>query len=193
MRERTFELVAAFTQPAQAEGATRSLEKQGMSVSCSTRSDDEVAQQEMRAEMRDEVDHLVAGPAIGAMSGDQARGAFSGVLVGGALGFVVGLVIGGVWLAASTTPSPIAKMLIAAASFTFGGATIGFIAGGAAFPRLKSRGVPHDHLDDTKFAAERGAVVAVKVSDEKEATKARKVLQACGALRVDAVGVDGRM
>lgn len=141
---------------------------------------------EMRAEMRDEASHSFAGPSIALFTPAQAKGAFVGVTVGVAVGALIGAVVGGVWasMGASALPGWM-RFLIAFVSFATGGATIGFIAGGALEPRRAGRRRPGRMLDEERSAADGTTLVAVRATDPGQATVAHEVLEQAGALRVD--------
>jgi hypothetical protein len=191
-----FNVVAAFDDTRKAQRAVQKLEQSGVEKSNVyvlrpgvDRDPDRMS--ELRAEMQEEVAEGVAGPGIGFMTPDQARGATAGVAIGAVAGAFVGAVIGLVWaFAAQSDMSPVLRFFFAFVPFALAGGVAGLIAGGAFKPRAEAaqHAMP---MDDQPPVAERDTIVAVHVNDPDTAERAQHVLEELGAERVDAINADG--
>ena len=197
MGQRDLSVVAAFTNDRVARRAVEDLSRQGVSPShIRVVPPDEVRDRarvgELRAEMQEEVVHSVAGPSIGLLAPDQARGAFPGAVGGGLIGLFLGAIAGVLWAnVVDSSISELGRIVIAAASLMVAGGTIGFIAGGAMKPRIESMRQPDGTLDEKRLTAERATLVAVEAADDREHEIAHAVLESAGATRVDDVDPQG--
>jgi hypothetical protein len=189
------EIVAAFHNEQRARRAVENLTQKGVSrghlrvVSSSER--DRTRRDEMRAEMQEEVRDSVAGPGV-MLSPEQSKGAFGGAIAFALFGAVIGFAVGALWAwGLESAISPIGRLAIAVATFTVGGATVGFVAGGALKPRLDAAEHPGAMLDERRLAGESDTLLEVHVDDGSEATMVEKVLKDAGADRVDALSDNG--
>jgi hypothetical protein len=194
--DRDFDIVAAFPDPERAERVAKALERRGVPKRhlhlVRPAHSDPARAAEMRSEMADEVNEGVAGPGVGFLTEDQARGAMRGALVGMLTGLVLGLAVGTLWaFAVDSALSETGRMLIAAICFAIGGMIAGFVSGGALKPRFEATRHPGRMLDERALAGERGALLEVHVSSDDEASIVEEVLEHAGAERVDAVEHDG--
>jgi hypothetical protein len=141
--------------------------------------------------MQDEVSEAVAGPAVGFMTSEQAKGAAAGVLLGTVIGAAIGAVIGVLWAVfGHSAVAPVIRFLFAFIPFAVAGSIAGLIAGGAFKPRAAARRHPI-RMGDPALAAERDTIVAVHVNDPDIAERAQHMLEELGAERVDAINADG--
>ena len=195
---RDYEVVAAFPDGRRAERAVDDLANRGLKrssvrlVTPDERTPDRVQVGEMRAEMQEEVTEGFAGPSIGFVTPSQAKGAVWGTLIGAVIGLVLGLAIGVMWGWFFESPiSSFGRLAIAVICFVIGGATGGSIVGGALKPRRDAERRPGAMIDERRLAGERGTLVAVRVSDEEEASRVQHILEDSGAQRVDALDSEG--
>lgn len=191
--QRRMSVVAAFDDATTARRAMGDLTDQGVAKSHvrlvqSSDAHDRARIGELRAEMQEEVVNAVAGPSIGLLTSDQAKGAFPGAVFGGVLGLVLGLMAGVIWTAFDASPiSELGRIAIAAVSFMVAGGTIGFIAGGALKPRMEAGKRRGGTMDAKPLEGERSTLVTVEAADEHEHEIAHVVFERRGALRVDDV------
>jgi hypothetical protein len=196
---RSFEIIGAFRDEERARRAAEDLTRRGMSrrhlrlVPALERFEGEgVRVADMRAEMQDEVNDGVAGPGVGMMTAEQARGALVGVVSGALVGILVGLFVGAVWgWTLASALSPVGRLLIATACFTVGGAVVGVVTGGGLKPRREAQRYPSQMPDESSLAGERDTLLEVHVNDQDEASLVQHVLEVAGAERVDAISGDG--
>jgi hypothetical protein len=191
-----YNVIALFDNERRAQEAVKRLDQAGVEnvrlLHPSGKGDgDRVA--EMRAEMQDEVVEGVAGPGVGFLTEDQAKGAAWGVVGGTLIGVLVGGVIGLVWaLVAESTFTALTRVLLVAGIFGVGGAIAGAVTGGSLKPRTEAAKHHPLALDDKKLEAEADTLVAVHVTDLGVARRAKRLLKDAGAERVDTVNADGR-
>jgi hypothetical protein len=144
--------------------------------------------------MQDEVSEGFAGPGVGFVTPQQAKGAFIGTFAGIAAGAALGAAVGLLWVALTHSAVPsVTRVVLAIIIFAIGGAAAGFVAGGALKPRLNAERVdPGAQLDEKHLTVERGTVVALHLGDQRTFNRACRILTEAGAERVDAVNEDGR-
>jgi hypothetical protein len=191
-----YNVVAAFRREGIARVAMRVLQERGIPPEAVTfddhsagDSDEEVAA--LRNEMQDELGDSWASPAV-LMTGNQARGAFRGMMLFGLTFILAGLVIGAVW-AVSFRAGPPAWVRILTLVVVSGGAgtTVGFLAGGGFAPRTDAVNQASASLDDVTPVAQRDVLVAIHSDDQLTAELAAKVLTTLGAEQVALVDADG--
>lgn len=189
-----YNVVAAFEQRQRAEEAVDSLERGGIPRAemdiRSPGAGDGDRRAESYAEMHDEVDGSFAGPSLFA-TGDQAKGALIGLVPASLVGAMVGLVVGLVWAMAGSAGSDAFRILLPTIAFAVGGATAGFVAGGALKPRLSGQRDDARAFDDARTQAERSVLVAVHTDDEQRLERAAGVLRQMQPERMDFVHADG--
>jgi hypothetical protein len=190
-----YDIVAAFHDPGRAERAAKDLERRGVSRRhlhlVHPKQPDAARVAEMRGEMQAEVDSSVAGPGV-VLSPEQAKGAGIGVLVGAILGAAAGVAVGAVWaFAFDSAISETGRIAIGGLCFLFGGATIGFVLGGALKPRADAAEHPGKQLDERELAGEEDTLLEIHVADDDEAQIVEEVLEHAGAERVDSVNREG--
>jgi hypothetical protein len=147
-----------------------------------TADDDPARVAELRAEMQEEARESVAGPGV-VFTPAQKRGAERGTLAGAVIGVLIGLGIGAGWaFFVDSNLTEFARIAIATVAFGAGGATIGFVAGGAVEPRIEAEG---------RFSSADQTLVTVHVDDEGEGAQVIDLFERLGASRVDTVAPDG--
>ncbi len=114
----------------------------------------------------------------------EAIGSVVGGAMGASTGYLLGPLIAGLFVPGVGAVSAIG--LAGAALLGLGGAVGGF-AGGKAFERSLSDGVPHDEIFLYEDALRRGRSVVVAVlEDHDQAEKSRQILAGAGAESIDA-------
>lgn len=193
-RLRRHNITATFTQRAAAHQAARMLEERlaGSQVETTTGEDETGVQY---AEMRDELEGMVASPGLGsAMSKSQAQGASGGALAAGAVGVALGAIAGFI-----VNGAPGSEIGLLRWVFTWilvpaiAAGTFGMLAGGMLKSRYRpsdrDEGAPeeaggdrHEHLP-----AKNGPkhLVHVRTDDESEFQTALGVLEELGPERLD--------
>lgn len=166
-------LMAAFTEPAQADHALMELERFGY-----TPQEISVISKTNRYEAAGSRDAAVGGATVGestlagATTG-AALGGLAGLLAGvGVIPALAGLFIGG--------PVAAALGLAGAAATTLSGAVTGAAAGGL-IGALTGLGVPRDTAESYDRTVEAGGVVIGLTSREQTAHEARTILERNGA------------
>ena len=187
---RPYNVVAAFLTEGAATTAVERLTGAGIPPSAIGRhrpgepSRDETA--ELRAEMQDELAEGWVGPAGFVMTPSQAKGAFVGTVIAGAVGGLLGLAAGLLWAyAVDSTLSRPARIILAVCLGIIGGATVGFVVGGIAKPRQEGGHDPHRPSDDRRLTGERDYLIAVHTNQPELAERAAATLRDAGAERVD--------
>lgn len=167
-------LVAVYDTEDDARAAVRALEQSGVDTHQVRVADDRDHVSAVEGEMRSETVNTVAGPGnVGPFTKEMTQGSILGILLGGAIGFLLAL--------------PVALIGVADLAFWTGavlvetvgiilGATVGWIIAGS-FAAKRS---------DEPLAAEHGTTVAVPLSKEAEET-----LKATNPRRIDIVEADG--
>jgi hypothetical protein len=173
-------IVATFGTTAEADRAIRRLEDAGVSREHVRIDDpsDEIAA--LEGQSRQEVDEAWAGPALGAATRGQTKWASMGTLAGGAIGAVLGVFIGFAPIPGLTL---IPRLILGAAIGLTAGATIGMIIGGGWGPGVEGETDASD--------AQRGVTLGVRSKDREEIVRARRILEAEGAVRIDEYGAKG--
>lgn len=174
-------LEAAFTDEGRARQAADALRERGFEVTVTVDAPSD-RERVARAEMRDEVESMVAGPGnVGPFTKGMTKGIARWVPAAIVIGVVVGLLLG--WLV-SLLGVPVVFALVAGAAIgAFAGGTVGFVAGGATKPMELHEG---ERLD-----VDRSIVVGVHSTDPDELRRAEEELRRRGALRTDLVGDTG--
>jgi hypothetical protein len=167
-------LVAVYDTENDARAAVRALEQSGVDTAQVRVADDRDHVSAVEGEMRSETVNSVAGPGnVGPFTKEMTRGSLLGVLLGGAIGFLLAL--------------PVALIGVADMEFWAGallvesvgivlGATVGWIIAGSFAAKR-----PEEPL-----AAEQGTTVAVPLSNG-----AQETLTATNPRRIDIVQPDG--
>lgn len=194
-------IVATFKESYEADQAARALKQRlGRSEIQVRRADNDPAVQQ--AEMRDELEGMVASPVLGsAMNKTQAQGAVGGAVAIAAITVALGAIIGVIVNGAPGNEVSIGRWLITwILTPAIAGGTLGMLAGGMLKPRYapapKDEGTPkeanhgdHDHSRDQ----EPQFVVNVHTDDESEFQQALSVLKEMGADRLDRFNEDGQV
>lgn len=180
MSDTVNELVAVFRDEQQAKDAAREVEEVLGRTAQPRIGDREGELLSLKSEMREELDHTMAGPGnIGPFTKEMTKGIVVGVVLGVVVGFVVSVPLG-------FLPFPDvglgARLLIAGLVGAFAGSTIGFVDGGG----LAAKG-PAEPL-----AAERGTPVVVDVRTPDEVRRATEAFRHHSPIRVDLTTADGR-
>lgn len=196
---RRYNLLATFPDRRAAEEAVGALKRRGMAetaISVASRvGDREVAE----AEMRDELEGLVAGPGVIA-SKTMTRGSLAGAIIGAVVGAVIGFLVGAAVFGSQSGASRTVGIVAAVVAFAAGLATAGAVMGGFFKPRYGSD-AGDVAAGDTGPAGSPGepgkpeqsegqVVVGVHVDDERVISESERVLSAANPLRLDLV--DGR-
>lgn len=170
--EQGFELVGVYEE-GDARRAAQAAGEAGAEVRVGDPRDRRTA---LRGEMRDELANTVAGPGVGPFTKEMTKGIVVMVAAGTVVGAVVMFVVG--WLFADfANLGRLASAFVCAAIGAAGGATFGFVAGGAG----AAKG-PVEPL-----AAERGTTVAVR----GRGLAALEGMEEAGPIRLDAAAADG--
>lgn len=129
----------------------------------------------LSGEMREELDHTIAGPGnVGPFTEEMSKGMSVGVLAGGLIGLVLALPFAAIdfgGMAAWT------RLLVVALAGALAGGTAGWVIGGGFGAKR----------DDEALAAEHGVTVSVPAS-----VPAERALVASRPVRVDLVDAEGR-
>jgi hypothetical protein len=163
---------ATFDDREGAERAAARARDRGLQVVVGDETDERAV---LRAEMRDEVESTVMGAGnVGPFTKGMTKGIVRWVPIAAAIGAVFGALIGLIpWGFGMST---FGRVLMGVAIGAVAGATAGFVGGGAFQPQ--------EH-DSPRLAAERGVTVAVPVSTNEEAERARDLLRAADPIRLD--------
>lgn len=149
---------------------------------------DEIAEQ--RAEMQDELEE--SWPALGLLTGAQAKGAFTGITILTLAGVILGILGGLVWaFGFESALSLLARVVLVAILAGTAGATVGLVAGGGLEPRREAAADPTRMMDDQRTLAERDVLVAVHLDERVLADRAAECLRRLGAERVHLVDAAG--
>ena len=197
---RNYNLLATFPDRASAEQAVGALRLRGLgddAISLDSRSEEPAVEE---AEMRDELEGMVAGPGVIAsksMSEGAIIGAVAGAVIGAIAGFLIGTVVFG-----PASSSRTAGIVISVIVFAVGLSTAGAIAGGFLKPRYRPAegDAPEDREPRPGEAPGSGSpdpatevVVGVHVDDESRLAAYEDVLEAAKPLRLDLVGKEGEV
>jgi hypothetical protein len=199
---RRYNLLATFPDRRAAEEAVGALRRRGLgesAISVGPRDDDrEVA----KAEMRDELEGLVAGPGVIA-SKTMSRGSLAGSVIGAVVGAVVGFLVGAAIFGSQSGTSRTVGIAAAVVAFAAGLATAGGVMGGFFKPRYKSDSgdVAPGDTGPVGGPGEPGkpeqtgdqVVVGVHADDERLIVESEGVLSAADPLRLDLVGSGGEV
>lgn len=174
------ELVAVFRDDHAAEAAADAVRRMGVDPGRIRVGEegDEVAS--LRAEMREEIEHTIAGPgSFGPFTKEMAKGAAAGVVLATVAGAVLALPLGLIDVGGLSLP---ARLVIAAVVGAAAGATLGFVLGGG----LGAKG-PGD-----KLAVERGVAVGVRLGGRERADEVVAALEEQKPIRLDVVSRRGQ-
>jgi hypothetical protein len=175
-------LEAGFRDEESARRAARALEQSDLDVSVTV---DAAADRRRvaKAEMRDEVESMVAGPGnVGPFTKGMTKGIASWVPIAIGVGIVAGLLLGWVVSAAFDVPLPFG-LLAGAAIGAVAGGTVGFVAGGVTKPM--------DLHEGEQMDVDRAFVVGVHSRDPDQLRRAEAELTRLGAMRTDFIGDGG--
>ena len=193
-----YNLLATFPDRAAAGRAVEALRRQGLSDKSISLQSRGAAPEVDRAEMRDELEGMVAGPGAVA-TGPMSIGSFAGGALGAVVGAVLGFAIGALIYGTGGGSVVIISAIVGAVAL----ATFGATAGGFLGPRSRKEagdGVtpPGNDLNGAGPQRTRGAdpagrevVVGVQVEDEPSLEGVQGVLEAAHPLRLDVVSPDG--
>jgi hypothetical protein len=132
----------------------------------------------LKAEMREELDHTIAGPGnVGPFTKEMQAGVVVGVPACTLIGALVCLPLGFIPL---LSIGLVPRLVIAAIVGAVAGATVGFMLGGFT---AKGPGTP--------LAAERGVTVAIDVRTPEEIERVQEAMRAHDPIRVDLIA-DGQ-
>jgi hypothetical protein len=195
---RRHNLAATFSEHGKAQRAAERLRKDlsGSEVEVRTKKDDPDVQ---HAEMRDELEGVVASPVLGtALTKSQTEGAISGVVLLAGVGVLVGALLGFLINGAPGSEVSTLRWL-----FTwivvpaFAGGTLGLLAGGMLKQRYAP--APHDEAPareaspDAGLESPRETVVHVVTDDDSELEKAIGILRGLGPDRLDKFDSEGEV
>lgn len=143
------------------------------------------------AEMRDELEGVVASPVLGAaLTKSQTQGAAGGAILIGGIGLVLGVIAGFLVNGAPGSEVSVARwVMLWLFTPAVAAGTLGLLAGGM----LKSRYVPaphdeappHEASPDAGIEAEEETVVEIRVNDESELERAEGLLAELKPQRLD--------
>lgn len=133
----------------------------------------------LKAEMREEMQHTVAGAGnAGPFTKEMTKGLSVGALGGSLVGLVVGIGLGFIpWGSIGLGPRLIIGAIVGASA----GATLGFVAGGG----LAAKG-PAQPL-----AAERGTTVSIDVRTPEEIERVTEAMRGHDPIRIDLTTAEG--
>jgi hypothetical protein len=199
---RRYNLLATFPDRRAAEEAVGALKHRGLqesAISVGSRDDDrDVA----NAEMRDELEGLVAGPGVIA-SKTMSRGSLVGGIIGAVVGAVIGFLVGAAIFGSQSGSSRTIGIAAAVVAFAAGLATAGGVMGGFFKPRYKSdsgdiapgdtgpAGAPGEPGKPEQSGGQ--VVVGVHADDERLISESETVLSAANPLRLDLVDSRGQV
>ena len=198
---RRYNLLATFPDRRAAEEAVGALTRRGVAEAAISVGSREADREVAEAEMRDELEGLVAGPGVIA-SRSMTRGSLAGGIIGAVVGAVIGFLVGAAVFGSQSGPSRNIGMAAAVVAFAAGLATAGAVMGGFFKPRYRAD--PGDvAAGDTGPAGSPGepgkpeqsegqVVVGVHVDDEQVISESETVLSAANPLRLDLVGPQHR-
>jgi hypothetical protein len=151
------------------------------------------------AEMRDELEGVVASPALGsALTKSQAEGAGGGAVLLGGVGLVLGALIGFFINGAPGSEISVVRWLMTWALVpAVAGGTLGVLAGGLLKQRYAP--APHDSAPPREAAPDAGiepageTVVEISTDDESEFAKALDILEPLHPQRLDKFNSEGEV
>ncbi len=195
---RRHNLAATFSEHGKAQRAAEQLRKDLSSsqVEVRTKKDDPDVQ---HAEMRDELEGVVASPVLGtALTESQTKGAISGVFLLAGVGVVVGALLGFLINGAPGSEVSVLRWLFVWIVIpAFAGGTLGALAGGMLKQRYAP--APHDEAPAREAAPDAGletpeeAVVHVVTDDESEYERAIGILRRLAPDRLDKFDAEGQV
>jgi hypothetical protein len=151
------------------------------------------------AEMRDELEGVVASPVLGtAVTKSQAEGAGGGAVLLGGIGLVLGALIGFVINGAPGSEISLIRWLMTWAVVpAFAGGTLGLLAGGLLKQRYAP--APHDSAPPREAAPDAGlepadeTVVEISSDDNAELERALDILEPLHPQRLDKFNSEGEV
>ena len=196
---RRYNLLATFPDRRAAEEAVGALKRRGLAEAAISVGSREADREVAEAEMRDELEGLVAGPGVIA-SKTMSRGSLAGAIIGVVVGAVLGFLVGAAVFGSQSGPSRTIGLVAAVVAFAAGLSTAGAVMGGFFKPRYGpdagdvaagDTGPSGSPGEPGKPEQSRGqVVVGVHVDDERMISESESVLSAANPLRLDLV--DGR-
>lgn len=148
-QEPTQKLVAVFTDQRSADAAVEAARTSGVdsgTIQVGSSADERTA---LQAEMRDEMEHTVAGPGnVGPFTKEMTKGLSVGVVIGTVVGVALAVPFA---FFTFTDESLVIRLIIAVFVGAAAGATVGFVGGGGFAAKA-----PNEEL-----AAERGITVSI--------------------------------
>jgi hypothetical protein len=197
-RFRNYNILATFPDRASAEQAVGALKLRGLGEDAVSLRSRTRAPAVAEAEMRGELEGMVAAPGVVA-SKSMSKGAVGGAVLGAILGAIVGAIVGTAVFGPGSG-SRTAGIVIAVVAFAVGLGTAGAVAGGFVKPRYRPEvgDEPEDVEPGSPAAREQPdpaaeVVVSVHVDDVDELASSEDVLVAAGPLRLDVVGKEGQV
>ena len=149
------------------------------------------------AEMRDELEGVVASPVLGAaMTKSQTQGAVGGAMLIGGIGLVLGVIAGFMVNGAPGSEVSMARWLMLWV-FTpaVAAGTLGLLAGGMLkqryVPAPSDAAPPHEASPEAGIEAEEETVVEIRVGDDSELKKAEVLLAELKPQRLDRFDAGG--
>lgn len=191
-------LAATFQSRQKADQAADQLTKSlsGVRVELTSKREDRKVQQ---AEMRDELEGVVAAPALGsALTKSQTQGAVGGVVLVGGVGVLIGLIAGFLINGAPGSEISVVRWLLTwILTPAIAGGTLGMLAGGLLkqrhAPAPEDSAAPREASEDAGLARDEECVVEVSASTESELEKALDILQGLGPARLDQFDAEGKV
>jgi hypothetical protein len=195
---RRHNLAATFGSHGKAQQAAERLRKDlsGSQVEVTTKRDDPDVQ---HAEMREELEGVVASPVLGsALTKSQTEGAVGGVLLLAGAGVVVGALVGFLINGAPGSEVSVLRWLFTWIVIpAFAGGTLGMLGGGMLkqryAPAPEDEAPPREASPDAGLESPREAVVHVATDEESEFEKAIGILRGLGPDRLDKFDSEGEV
>jgi hypothetical protein len=156
-------------------------------------------QQVQYAEMRDELEGVVASPVLGAaMTKSQTQGAAGGAILIGGIGLVLGVIAGFIVNGAPGSEVSVARwVMLWLFTPAVAAGTLGLLAGGMLkqryVPAPNDAAPPHEASPDAGIEAEEETVVEIRVGDDSELQRAEGLLAELKPQRLDRFDADGEV
>ena len=191
-------LAATFDSRQQAEQAAERLSQrlQGARVDVTSKREDAQVQ---RAEMREELEGVVASPVLGAaMTKSQTQGAIGGTVVVAGIAILIGLIAGFVIDGPPGREVTLARWFLTwVLTPAIAGGTLGTLAGGMLKQRY--RPAPEDSTPEREASPDAGleqpeeTVVEVRAADSAQVEQALELLQQLKPQRLDRFNAQGEV
>lgn len=195
---RGHDIAATFDSRQKADKAAERLSQslRGIRVEVKSKRDDQKVQY---AEMREELEGVVAGPALGSvLTKSQTQGAIGGTLLIGGLAVLIGIVAGFIVDGAPGSNVSFARWFLTwFLTPAIAGGTLGTLAGGMLKQRYEP--APEDDAPDREAAPDAGldapqeSVVEVSAQDDSQIAQAVELLQQLKPARLDRFNSNGEV